>query len=321
MNSTELYICRINAVIDFIENHLDENLNIEELSRVAQFSQFHFHRIFRAFMGEPLYAFITRLRVERAAALLPGSPAKITDIAFDLGFNDSATFARAFKKHFGVPASRWKADKNRKIHQASHALPGYNELKLNTGNDEVECTTIEDQQMPSTELFYVRYRGPYAGDYRLFARLHRQLMEALQHAPIEWNQQSGFYVIYHDPLGITEDERLRISYGVAGSGSRPDWADRAIGTITGCAAEADGGDGGTVGTGRLTIAAGRYLFCRFALANHEYGRAWTTVYRDILPQRGLQPAEGYCFEHYFTDCYDQATKKTAVSIAVPVKEL
>ena len=303
MNSTELYICRINAVIDFIENHLDENLNIEELSRVAQFSQFHFHRIFRAFMGEPLYAFITRLRVERAAALLPGSPAKITDIAFDLGFDDSATFARAFKKQFGVSASRWKADKNRKIHQASHALPGYNELKLNTGNDEVECTTIEDQQMPSTELFYVRYRGPYAGDYRLFARLHRQLMEALQHAPIEWNQQSGFYVIYHDPLGITEDERLRISYGVAAASSG--------------AAHLNGSDG----LGRLTITAGRYLFCRFALANHEYGRAWTTVYRDILPQRGLQPAEGYCFEHYFTDCYDQATKKTAVSIAVPVKEL
>lgn len=51
MNSTELYICRINAVIDFIENHLDEKLSLEELSRVAQFSQFHFHRIFSAFMG------------------------------------------------------------------------------------------------------------------------------------------------------------------------------------------------------------------------------------------------------------------------------
>ncbi len=303
MNSTDLYICRINAVIDFIETHIDEKLSIEELSRVAQFSQFHFHRIFRAFMGEPLYAFITRLRVERAAAMLPGSPAKITDIAFDLGFEDSATFARAFKKHFGVPASRWRDDKNRKIHQASHALSGYHELKLNNGNNEVESYAIEDLQMPSTELFYVRYRGPYAGDYRLFARLHHQLMEALQRGPIEWNQQSGFYVIYHDPLGITDDQRLRISYGVATTGS---------GT-----GHSDGPDG----LGRLTIPAGRYLFCRFALANHEYGRAWTTVYRDILPLRGLQPADGYSFEHYFTDCYNPASGKTAVSIAVPVKEL
>ncbi|MFW6362181.1 MAG: AraC family transcriptional regulator [Spirochaetota bacterium] len=303
MTSAELYICRINAVIDFIETHLDEKLSLEELSRVAHFSKYHFHRIFGAFMGESLYAFITRLRVERAAALLPHSPARITDIAFDLGFEDSATFARAFKKHFGVPASRWKADKNRKIHQASHALPGYYKLKLNTGNDDAESCAIEDLQLPSTELFYVRYQGPYAQDYRLFARMHHELLEALQRLAVEWNEKSGFYAIYHDPLGITADQQLRISYGVEASGTeaaRPKAVD---------------------GLSRLTIAAGRYLFCRFVLANHEYGRAWTAVYRDILPQRGLQPVDGYCFEHYFADCYDPTTESTTVSIAVPVKEL
>jgi AraC family transcriptional regulator len=294
MTGTELYIRRINAVIDYIETHLEEKLNLDELSRVAQFSKYHFHRIFTAFMGESLYSFITRLRVERAAAVLPNSSAKITDIAFNLGFEDSATFARAFKKHFGVPASRWKKDRNSKIHQASHALSEYYELKLNTGKDELVSCEIEKLQLPATELFYIRHRGPYAKDYRLFASLHRRLLDALRRQAVEWNQERGFYVIYHDPLGITADERLRISYGVEAASSGPD---------------------------RLTITANPYLFCRFVLANHEYGGAWTTVYRHILPQKGLQPADGYCFEHYFADCYDPATGKTSLSIAVPVKEI
>jgi len=288
MSGTELYINRINAVIDYIDTHLEEKLNLDELSRVAQFSKYHFHRIFSAFMGESLYAFITRLRVERAAALLPGRRDSITDITFSLGFDDSATFARAFKKQFGVSASRWRQKQHSKINQAARAFPEYHELTP---------SEIEEQQLPETELLYLRYRGAYSGDYRLFDRLHRWLLEELQAQTVGWEEERGFYVVYHDPLGITADEQLRISYGVPVMGT-----------------EAVSGN-----LGQLTIAAHRYLLGRFSLAHDEYGRAWTTVYRDILPQRGLQPVDGYCFEHYYADCYDSAAGKTAVSIGVPVE--
>lgn len=296
-SGTELYINRINAVIDYIDTHLEEKLNLDELSRVAQFSKYHFHRIFSAFMGESLYAFITRLRVERAAALLPSRRASITDIAFSLGFDDSATFARAFKKRFGISAGRWTQKQHSKINQAARAFPEYHELILNTGNRGIESSEIEEYQLPETELLYLRYRGPYAGDYRLFDRLHRRLLEELRAQAVEWNEERGFYVLYHDPLGITADEQLRISYGVPVMGTK---------AVSG-------------NLGQLTVAAHRYLLCRFSLAHDEYGRAWTTVYRDILPQRGLQPVDGYCFEHYYADCYDSATGKTAVCIGVPVE--
>ena len=58
---------RVNRVIFHVERHLGEPLHLEELARVACFSPFHFHRIFAAFTGEPLAAFIRRLRLERAA--------------------------------------------------------------------------------------------------------------------------------------------------------------------------------------------------------------------------------------------------------------
>ena len=54
-------------------------------------------------------AYILRRRLDRAAELLSGDPARsITDIAFDLGFNDSAYFTRCFRQQFGAPPSAWR---------------------------------------------------------------------------------------------------------------------------------------------------------------------------------------------------------------------
>jgi len=64
----EEYVSRINRVIDHIEANLDTDLSLERLAEVAGFSPFHFHRIFRAMMGETLNQFIQRLRIEKAAA-------------------------------------------------------------------------------------------------------------------------------------------------------------------------------------------------------------------------------------------------------------
>ena len=105
----EEYTARMNRVIDYIEQHLDEALSLDRLARVANFSKFHFHRIFRALMGETLGQFIKRLRVEKAAIQLTGNPKKsITEIAIDCGFSSSATFARAFKELLGVSATTWR---------------------------------------------------------------------------------------------------------------------------------------------------------------------------------------------------------------------
>ena len=105
------YIARINQVIDYIEYNIDSPLNLEKLSRVANFSPFHFHRIFSAFMGETLNSFIKRLRVEKAASMLISNPRhSITQIAYDCGFSSSQAFSRAFKEHFDMSASDFRND-------------------------------------------------------------------------------------------------------------------------------------------------------------------------------------------------------------------
>ena len=78
-----LYIQRINTVIGHIRENLNDDLSLEALARVAGFSPFHFHRIFKSITGETINEIVTRLRLERAVVLLRATPKlSITDAAF-----------------------------------------------------------------------------------------------------------------------------------------------------------------------------------------------------------------------------------------------
>ena len=68
------YEARVNRVIDHIRGHLADELSLSRLARVAAFSPFHFHRVFRAITGETLFGFIHRLRIEKAAGALLNHP-------------------------------------------------------------------------------------------------------------------------------------------------------------------------------------------------------------------------------------------------------
>jgi AraC family transcriptional regulator len=98
-----LYLQRINAVISHVREHLHDELTLESLARVAGFSPFHFHRVFKSITEETVSDMVVRLRLERAAVLLRASPElSITQAAFESGFQSGAVFSRAFKKRFGL---------------------------------------------------------------------------------------------------------------------------------------------------------------------------------------------------------------------------
>lgn len=115
------YLSRINRVMDYIEQNIDEELSLKKLAEVAQFSPFHFHRIFGSMVGETLSQFIQRIRLQKAATFLLANPkTSITDIAFDCGFSSSAHFARSFKELYKISATEWRKypeDSDSKISQ------------------------------------------------------------------------------------------------------------------------------------------------------------------------------------------------------------
>ena len=104
-----VYMERVNAVIDYIEAHLADQLTLDRLAEVAHFSPYHFHRVFGMPVGETLSRFISRLRVERAATLLIQHPNRaITTIGADCGFTNPSSFSRAFRDAFGMSATAWR---------------------------------------------------------------------------------------------------------------------------------------------------------------------------------------------------------------------
>lgn len=121
-----LYIRRINAVIDHARENLKEDLSLDVLAQVAGFSPFHFHRVFKSITGETLSDMVVRLRLERAAVLLRSSPElSITDAAFECGFRSVSVFSRLFKRHYGLNARQWDRQHPLKNSKNGQVLKGF----------------------------------------------------------------------------------------------------------------------------------------------------------------------------------------------------
>lgn len=107
--SKQAYIRLINKTEDYIEQHLKEPLALKDLANNAHLSEFHFHRIFKRYSTETVNEFVTRFKIERAAIFLCVSPdTSITTVAMDYGYNDSSSFSRTFKRHFGVSPLKYR---------------------------------------------------------------------------------------------------------------------------------------------------------------------------------------------------------------------
>jgi len=162
------YEQRVNRVIDHVRAHLTEELSLEGLARVAAFSPFHFHRIFRALTGETLSAFIQRLRLERAAlALTHHEDQGVLTVALDSGFSSAATFARAFRAHFGMSATEWRAggaerwSKRGKPKGKPGKAPG-RAWRHGASKPSKEATmNVTVKTLPRYHVAYMRYVGPF----------------------------------------------------------------------------------------------------------------------------------------------------------------
>ena len=103
------YIQRINLALEYIDHNLDKELSLDIISNVASYSSFHFHRIFKAIIGETLNSYIGRRRLEKIASILMHKETvSITEVAFQFGFSSNSSLTKAFKKFYGVSPSEFR---------------------------------------------------------------------------------------------------------------------------------------------------------------------------------------------------------------------
>jgi len=177
------YVHRLNRVIDYIQAHPTEDLNLTKLASIACFSKYHFHRLFHDRIGETLNDFIQRIRLEKAVHHLASSRDKsITTIALENGFSSSQQFSKAFKALYGYTPSHfrknfnWEDWKNamktageKELHEYDHNAKFFhsryvNQQKLSSkdirGSDKkLQVNIVELQPF---RVAYVRSIGPYS---------------------------------------------------------------------------------------------------------------------------------------------------------------
>ncbi|MCI9191713.1 MAG: AraC family transcriptional regulator [Lachnospiraceae bacterium] len=104
------WIERLNDAISYIEEHLTDEIDMEQLGRIACCSSYHFQRMFTYMAGIPLSEYIRRRKMSLAAVDLQSRDSKIIDVAGKYGYNSPTAFNRAFQSVHGMAPSALKKE-------------------------------------------------------------------------------------------------------------------------------------------------------------------------------------------------------------------
>jgi AraC family transcriptional regulator len=99
---------RLRRVLDYIEQHLEEEITVSALAERANLSAFHFIRMFTATLGVPPFRYVSRCRLERAMSMLADATLPLVEIAHRSGFASQAGFNRAFRRALGMTPGEYR---------------------------------------------------------------------------------------------------------------------------------------------------------------------------------------------------------------------
>jgi AraC family transcriptional regulator len=95
-------------VTDFIEEHLNEDISLQELASMVELSRYHFSRAFKQSFGVPPHRYHMGRRMERAKTLLEEHTRSVTEVGLMLGFAETSSFTTSFRRTVGVTPSDFR---------------------------------------------------------------------------------------------------------------------------------------------------------------------------------------------------------------------
>lgn len=277
---------RTGRVIDFIGKHLDEELELDELCRIACFSKYHFHRLFTAYTGLPLMNYIKWLRLKRAAhQLIVHKEETIINIALDAGFESHESFSRAFKQICGQSPSEFR----RKAHWESFENPPQ---PMHIKGEKIMTITIKE--LPAKRVAVMEHHGD---PMRLSDTLDKLITWA-KAQPINLKPKAGeaFGFGYHDPREVKPEEfRFDLALSVPQNFKLNDQVIE------------------------RTLPAGRYAVTMHKGSRDNIGDTIYSIYRDWLPQSGEELGDLPWIFCYYNFDYEVAETEALTEIWVLLK--
>ncbi len=280
------YAQRFERVFDYIERHLDGPLSVEQLSRVAHFSKFHFHRQFSQYVGIGVFAYVRGQRLKRASQrLVFHKNERVIDIALDAGFESPEAFARAFRQAFGQSPSQFRK---------SPQWPPWSERLRIPARQRSKTMDVKIVNFEETRVAVLSHVGPPENVNDA----------ALQF--IAWRWETGlspvkssrtFGIAYDDPE-TTDPQEFRFDIGGSVSAAIPE---------------------NPQGVKNAVIPAGRCAVVRHLGSHDRIGESIYPLYREWLPESGEELRDFPLFFHYVNLVYDVPEHELITDIYLPLK--
>jgi AraC family transcriptional regulator len=99
---------RLRRVLDYIAEHIADEITVEELARVACLSTFHFARMFALAIGVPPHRYVSRMRLENAMEEIAAGRSSLAQVALNARFSSQASFTRAFRRATGMTPAEYR---------------------------------------------------------------------------------------------------------------------------------------------------------------------------------------------------------------------
>ncbi len=275
----------------YIEEHLDETLDVMQLAKIAGYSHFHFCRIFKLHVGESVRSYMTRLKLERAATEMTYADKSIITIALDAGYQTPTGFLKAFKARFGTTPTTYKSS-------SKQLLQHYKEIMM---------TTPKIVTREQVSVVFVRALGNYMSSSEIAWKHLSEKMYALEGLfaknPPDIDMHLGkgngeALGICHDDPQVTDEENIRYDAALA-------WTDAEVNELK------------KYGFDTKTIAGGTYAMVSYMGNEAVAEQAWYGLYAWIEQSRYTFRDEP-SFEKYLNGFEESDPSKIRTEIYVPI---
>jgi AraC family transcriptional regulator len=281
------YADRINRVVELIAGRLDDPPSLAELAAAAAVSPFHFHRIYRAMTGETTAETTRRLRLARAARLLSEAARTVTDIAFEVGYESSQAFAKAFRAAAGVSASEARREPDRLVALADA-------LAKPTTAQSLRPMAIEVVSLEPFEVAAVRAVGPVAERYGVYGAL------------FGWLETKGLLPRVRGVWGVPHDDPISVPEEQA------DFE---------CCVDLGGAfdDEPAKGVRALTVGGGQWASARHVGPYETLEQTYAKLYSDLVAASAWEIEDREPLHHYIDTPDDAPPEKRRTDVLVAVR--
>lgn len=184
----------IGKITNYIQEHLFEKLEMDELILMSQISKYHFREVFKKVTGENIASYIQRLRIEQIANLLLSTEMTLEQIAEQTNYQTKNSLSKAFKKYFGISTTEYKKQKKQSL--------------LNTNASDF---TYEIKSIHNLHVLYVEVGSAYKNISNYRAKWSR-IFSYMNELGIEKDKLRLVSISLDDPL-ITPTSQCRFYVG------------------------------------------------------------------------------------------------------------